>query len=258
MARSVLVDTTRCIGCRGCQGACKAWNERSVKKTAMHGSYTNPTELNSECFTNVRFVERKQAGAPAWNFVKKQCLHCENPACASVCPVAALQKIPEGPVAYDYDRCIGCRYCMLACPFEVPKYEWERLLPAVQKCSFCAERIRDGLPPACVKTCPTRTMFYGTREEVLAEARRRIANSPGKYIDHIYGLKEAGGTSWLYISSVPFPELGLSLDVPHQSLPNLTWAYIAHIPWVIGLVAVAGIGSWLVTRRDEAGKEDKP
>jgi formate dehydrogenase iron-sulfur subunit len=256
MAKSVLVDMTRCIGCRGCQIACKAWNERSARRTVMNGSFTNPTDLNSDCFTHVRFVENGNGKTPVWSFVKNQCFHCQNPACASVCPVAAFRKSDDGPVTYDYDRCIGCRYCMLACPFQVPKYEWEKLLPAVQKCTFCAERIQDGLLPACIKTCPTKTMFFGKREEVVAEAKRRIGGSPGKYVNHVYGMEEAGGTSWLYLSNVPFQELGFNMNVPKYELPGLTWSYISSIPAVIGVVLAAGIGSWFVTRRQEVKEKE--
>lgn len=257
MANSVLIDMTRCIGCRGCQVACKAWNDRSVKKTVMNGNFTNPPELSSECYTHVRFVEKGVGGQPVWSFVKKQCLHCQTPACASVCPVGALRKTPEGPVTYEFERCFGCRYCMLACPFQIPKYEWEKVLPAVQKCTFCADRVKDGLVPSCIKTCPTKTMFFGSREEVIGEAKRRINGHPGKYVNYIYGKEEAGGTSWLYISNVPFQELGFDMNVPQYKLPDLTWSYISSIPVVIGAVFVAGIGSWYATRRQEVQEKEK-
>ncbi len=256
-SKGVLVDLTRCIGCRGCQVACKSWNERSVKKTEMYGNFTNPRETNSECFTNVRFVEQEKDGAPVWSFVKNQCLHCKNPACVSVCPVAALKKTKEGPVTYDFSRCIGCRYCMLACPFYMPKYEWEKSKPWVRKCTFCSDRIKAGLAPACVKVCPTNTLTFGDHDDVLKEANRRISNSPGKYVNHIYGKDEAGGTSWIYISGTPFEALGFNKDVPSIELPSLTWAYISKIPAVIGVVLTAGAVSWAITRRmNNSGKEE--
>jgi formate dehydrogenase iron-sulfur subunit len=251
MAKSVLIDLTRCIGCRGCQVACKEWNERSVKKTTMNGNFTNPPELNSECFTHIRYVEQEKADQPIWSFVKNQCLHCKNPACASVCPVEALKKTKGGPVTYDFSRCIGCRYCMLACPFYIPKYEWEKVIPWVRKCTFCADRINAGLVPACVKVCPTNTMLYGEYDDVLKEANTRITNNPGKYVKHIYGKDEAGGTSWMYISGVPFESIGFNMNIPHQKLPDLTWAYINKIPSVIGVVLAAGALSWVITRRNK-------
>ena len=257
MAKSVLIDLTRCIGCRSCQIACKEWNERSVKPTTMTGNFTNPPELNSECFTRIKFVEQEKEALPVWNFVKDQCLHCKNPACASVCPVEALKKTKEGPVTYNFSRCIGCRYCMLACPFYIPKYEWEKAVPWVRKCTFCSDRIAAGLVPACVKVCPTNTMLYGEYDEILKEANKRMTDSPGKYVNHIYGKDEAGGTSWLYISPVPFESLGFNMNVPKIELPDLTWAYIKKIPAVIGVVLTAGVISWVITRRNEnMGKEE--
>jgi formate dehydrogenase iron-sulfur subunit len=254
MGKGVLVDLTKCIGCRGCQIACKEWNERSVKKTTMLGTYTNPPALNSECYTHIRFYEHEQDGPPVWSFVKYQCLHCEHPACAAACPVKALAKTRNGPVTYDYDRCIGCRYCMVACPFHVPKYEWESTRPWVQKCTFCSERIKDDMVPACIKTCPTGTMAYGERKEMLAEGQRRIADAPGKYVQHIYGEKEAGGTSWMYISAVPLEKTGFNMHIASMPLPDLTWAYIAKIPAVAGIVIAGGALSWVITRRNNQGK----
>ncbi|MDH4232930.1 MAG: 4Fe-4S dicluster domain-containing protein [Nitrospirota bacterium] len=251
MAKSVLVDLTRCIGCRGCQIACKEWNERSVKKTEMYGNFTNPPELNSECFTHIRYIEQEKDGMPVWSFVKDQCLHCKNPACASVCPVEALKKTENGPVTYNFSRCIGCRYCLLACPFYIPKYEWEKTVPWVRKCTFCSDRIAADMTPACIKVCPSNTMFYGEYEDVLKEAENRITGNPGKYVKHIYGKDEAGGTSWLYISAMPFESLGFNMDIPAQKLPDLTWSYISKIPAVIGVVLTAGAISWVITRRNK-------
>ena len=251
MSKGVLVDLTRCIGCRGCQVACKEWNEQKARKTSFNGDFTNPIKLSSDCYTRIRFHEQEQSGQPVWSFIKNQCLHCKEPACVSVCPVSALKKTEAGPVVYEYDRCIGCRYCMMACPFHIPKYEWESAHPWVQKCTFCSERINDGMIPACIKTCPTGTMFYDDHDAVLAEARKRMAASPGKYVNHIYGLEEAGGTAWMYISDVPFADLGFRMNVPNYPLPNLTWEYISHIPALFGVTFVAGLGAWLITRRNE-------
>jgi formate dehydrogenase iron-sulfur subunit len=251
MAKATLIDLTRCIGCRGCQVACKEWNERSVKKTALTGNFTNPPELNSETFTHIRYVEDDKSDLPAWSFVKNQCLHCKKPACASVCPVEALKKTEAGPVTYTFERCIGCRYCMLACPFYIPKYEWEKAIPWVRKCTFCADRIQEGMVPACIKVCPTNTMVYGEYDDIMKEANTRLANNPGNYVNHIYGKDEAGGTSWIYLSAVPFESLGFNLNVPNTALPDLTWAYISKIPAVIGVVLTAGAISWAITRRNQ-------
>jgi len=217
----------------------------------MSGDFTNPRELNSETYTNIRYVEQEKEDLPVWNFIKNQCLHCKSPACASVCPVEALKKTEAGPVTYTFERCIGCRYCMIACPFYIPKYEWEKAVPWVRKCTFCSDRIAAGMVPACIKVCPTNTMVYGEYDDVMKEANSRIANHPGKYVNHIYGKDEAGGTSWVYLSAVPFASLGFNMNVPNRNLPDLTWAYISKIPAVIGVVLTAGAVSWAITRRNQ-------
>jgi formate dehydrogenase iron-sulfur subunit len=140
---------------------------------------------------------------------------------------------------------------MLACPFYIPKYEWEKAVPWVRKCTFCADRIASDMVPACIKVCPTNTMLYGEYDDIMKEATTRIANNPGKYINHIYGKDEAGGTSWLYLSAVPFESLGFNMNVPGKALPDLTWAYISKIPAVIGVVLTAGAISWAITRRNQ-------
>jgi len=254
MGKAVLVDLTRCIGCRGCQVACKEWNGRAARKTSFHGEFTNPAALSSDCYTRIEFVETEKKGAPAWNFVKSQCLHCKDPACVSACPVGALTKSASGPVEYTFNKCIGCRYCMMACPFDIPKYEWSSAQPWVQKCSFCAERILDGMEPACIKTCPTGAMYYNEYDNVVSEARKRIAASAGKYVDHIYGLNEVGGTSWMYVSDVPFDKLGFKTNLPAFALPSLSWTMLSSLPVkVLGLVALLAVVAY--TRNKENRKE---
>jgi formate dehydrogenase iron-sulfur subunit len=239
MTKSVLVDLTRCIGCRGCQVACKEWNVKQADKTTFKGDFTNPAKLSRDCYTRIRFVETEQNGRFAWNFVKNQCMHCAEPACAAACPVGALTKTRLGPVAYEFDKCIGCRYCMVACPFSIPKYEWGSISPAVQKCTFCAERIRDNMLPACVKTCPTGAMFFDDHDKVVAEAQKRVSGDSTKYFDHIFGLNEAGGTNWLYISDEPFDALGFQKNIPDVALASFTWPVLSTIPQkVVGIVAV--------------------
>ncbi len=255
--KGVLVDLTRCIGCRGCQVACKSWNDRSVVPTKNVGTFTNPPQLNAETYTHIRYLEAEKEGQPVWSFVKDQCMHCKEPACASVCPVGALRKTAEGPVTYNFERCIGCRYCMLACPFYIPKYEWNKAVPWVRKCTFCSDRMADGKVPACIKVCPTNTMFYGTIDEVAGEAEKRMRDNPGKYVPHIYGKNEAGGTSWIYLSAIPFETLGFNTRIVNAPYPDMTWKYISKIPSVIGLVIVSGAVTWAITRRMNAEKGDK-
>ena len=254
MPKSVLVDLTRCIGCRGCQVACKSWNEMSVVKTTVTGSFENPPAMSEHCYTRIRYQESEAGGVPVWNFVKEQCLHCKEPACASACPVGALVKTKSGAVTYDFDKCIGCRYCMVACPFEIPKYEWSKAQqPWVKKCTFCAERQADNLTPACVKTCPTGALLFGEAEEVLAVAKQRVAT--GKYNGEIYGEKEAGGTSWIYIADRPFAEIGFNTKVPKEALPPLTWSSLSKIPMeIVGFVAVLGGLAWIRNRDTKGGE----
>jgi formate dehydrogenase iron-sulfur subunit len=150
-------------------------------------------------------------------------MHCESPTCASVCPVGAFRKDPAGPVVYDGTRCIGCRYCIMACPFDVPKYQWDRAVPLVQKCSLCAGRIAGGRGPACAEVCPTGATQFGERPALVAEARKRLAAEPAKYTGRIFGLEEVGGTSVLMLAGVPFGQLGIRAVERREALPLLTW-----------------------------------
>jgi formate dehydrogenase iron-sulfur subunit len=166
--------------------------------------------------------------------------------------VGAFRKTALGPVVYDESRCIGCRYCMLACPFQVPAYTWASRLPVVKKCDLCFERQQAGLPTACAEACPTGATISGERDELIAEARRRIAENPGQYYDRIYGIEEVGGTSVLFLSAVPFEELGLRTDLPRDPLPLLTWQALSHVPDIVlvGTVLLGGVW-WITHRREE-------
>jgi formate dehydrogenase iron-sulfur subunit len=258
MSAGVLVDLVRCMGCRSCQVACKAWNDNAGEITLCLGCYDNPPDYSADTWSLIQFNEVELGSDLHWVFIKRQCFHCEHPACASACPVQALHKQENGPVVYDAGRCIGCRYCMVACPFHVPRTDFNEVLPLIEKCTFCADRLSEGLEPACVKACPTDALVFGEREELIAEARRRIAARPGKYIDHIYGEHEAGGTSWMYLSSVPFSMLGDAFpDVGKEPVPELSEA-LATFGTPIALLAVAGAlaGVYSITKRraEQAGE----
>lgn len=214
MSKGILIDTTRCIGCRSCQVACKSWNCLPGLPSVFSETGTNPRYLSGNTFTRIIFLETvNREGMLEWNFVKRQCMHCNEPACASVCPVGALIKREDGPVVYDDSRCIGCRYCMMACPFQIPKFQWESKSPLIRKCTFCADRIDIGLMPACAATCPTQALLFGDRSDLIYEAWRRINTHPTKYVHHVYGEKTVGGTSKLYLTSVPFSQLGLEVGL---------------------------------------------
>jgi formate dehydrogenase iron-sulfur subunit len=240
---SVLVDLTRCIGCRACENACRVRQKRPPLPTGRVGYGPGEGRLS---FTSWTFVDfREVQGAPAAKTVfpvKRQCMHCVDAACVSACPVAALHKTPRGSVVYTASRCIGCRYCMIACPFKVPRYEWnEGLTPRVGKCDFCDDRVASGASPACVMACPTGTLKFGTRTNILREAQARMQVNPGRYVS-MYGDKVVGGTSWIYLSDVPMEQLGFRVDLPEVALPSLTWASLGRVPVVVVTLGIVLAG----------------
>jgi formate dehydrogenase iron-sulfur subunit len=217
---AMLYDATVCVGCNACTMACRQWNG-TTPETDARQLYDAPTELSADTFTLIQLYKGENGEA---SFVKRQCMHCVDPACVSGCPVHALQKTSDGPVIYNLDRCIGCRYCQYVCPFHVPRFEWDvARFPVVAKCHFCYEsRIQKGIGgPACADRCPTGALIWGKRGDLLAEARKRISENPGKYVDHIYGEDDAGGTSVLYLSAVPFENLGLE-DLGTRPIPEVS------------------------------------
>jgi formate dehydrogenase iron-sulfur subunit len=191
-------------------------------------------------------------------FVRRFCMHCQVPTCASVCPVGALHKTAAGPVVYDADKCMGCRYCMMACPFGVPRYEWKVALPKVKKCTMCAPRQAKGQQPACTEVCPVQAGIFGERDDLLNEAEKRLRDEPAKYFHHIYGKEEVGGTSVLYLSAVPFEQLGLPANLPTDPLPVLTYRVLSKIPYVVSLGGLLLGGIWWITnRREEVAEAEK-
>ncbi len=256
MSKAVLVDTVKCIGCRGCQVACKGWNELPAVTTDNKGSYENPPQFSANTFTRVKFKELWYKNKFHWVFTKVQCMHCEYPGCAEACLVGALQKTEEGPVIYDENKCIGCRYCMVACPFGVPTFEWDEPLPWIRKCTFCFNRQGAGMEPACVKACPSGALKFGERDELIAEARERIETYPDKYIDHIYGENEAGGTSWLYLSPVPFDELGFPTLSSTPVTVNTERAIGAVPPVVVTVAALMSAVYWIARRKKKLEQEN--
>jgi formate dehydrogenase iron-sulfur subunit len=234
MSVGLLFDATRCIGCGACSAACKEQNELPL-----------PIEENTTAYT---WTVVEKSGD---TFVRRMCMHCLTPTCVSVCPVGAMQKTSNGPVVYDADKCIGCRYCIMACPFGVPKYQWDRPVPIVGKCVLCAERVGAGKQTACAAVCPTGATLFGSRDELVREARARIAAAPDRYVDHIYGLEEAGGTSVLMLAGVPFAQLGLPARLPDEPLPMLTWQVLSRVPDFVVLAAAFLYGVHWITKRRE-------
>lgn len=262
--KGMLYDGTRCIGCRGCQVACKQWNKLPAEQTSFFAGpgYQNPRRLSAKTWSLIQYetVEDKRK-CKDFVFLKRQCMHCKEPSCVSACLVKALRKTPEGPVVYDESKCMGCRYCMVACPFDVPGFEYEKAIPSIRKCNFCYERQQHGEIPACAKACPTRAIRFGDREELLDEAKTRIYRNPGRYVHHVYGEYEAGGTSLLYLSDVPFETFGLP-KIEHLGtigLPSLTQDFLGLVPLVIIVWGGFLGGLQLLTRRREeiAAAEDE-
>ena len=260
MSKAILIDTTRCIDCQRCVVACKLVN--GLLKTSRSGFSTTDALRNLTPDTDLPMDEGgdEQLSAHALNvvqthgnvFVRRFCMHCQDPTCVSVCPVGAFRKTPSGPVVYAEERCMGCRYCMMACPFGVPRYEWDKVLaPRVKKCTMCAPRQAKGLKPACTEVCPAQAGIFGEREELLREAESRLSQEPGKYFQHIYGEGEAGGTSVLYLSAVPFDALGLPANLPHDALPTYTWHVLSEIPKLVTLGGALLGGIWWITKRRE-------
>lgn len=235
MSNALLYDATLCIGCKACEEACATEN----------GLPYDPTVAKLEQTSSTKYTAVLGRGE-AW--MRKMCMHCQDPTCASVCPVGALEKTALGPVTYDESKCMGCRYCMVACPFSVPKYEWGKLLPRVRKCDMCSKRVAAGRPTACAEICPTGATKFGEREALIREARERIEQEPGKYVNHIYGLNEVGGTSVLLLSAVPFASFEYP-DYHDQALPLLTYRVLTRIPDVVVLGSVLLGGIWWITQR---------
>ena len=248
MSKAMLTDLTRCIGCRSCQVACKQWNGLPAETTRQTGTYENPPRLSAKTWTWVQVREVEYNGKLVWSFARRQCMHCEEPACAAACIVGALRKTAEGPVVYDDYKCIGCRYCTLACPFGVPTFDWDKAVPYIHKCEMCADRQAAGMVPACAKACPTGAIAFGERDELLQEARARIQAHPDKYVDHIYGETEVGGTSMLYISNVPFDKIGF-LSLGPEPIPRYANVAMAAVPPAILVVSAAMGGIYWITKR---------
>ena len=253
----VLFDATRCIGCRKCELACNEVNGLPAPDKKFDDLTVLDTKRRTDEKTYTVVNKFQGKGAPV--FVKKQCNHCLEPACASACFVRAFKKEPNGAVSYDASVCVGCRYCMVACPFEIPAYEYsEPLTPRVMKCTLCAPRLAEGKLPGCVERCPKEALTFGPREEIIKIARARIAAYPDRYVDHIYGETEMGGTSWMYISGEPFSEIGMREDLGTKSAPELTAGALASVPIVVGLWPVLLGGIYAVSKRkDKIANEEK-
>jgi formate dehydrogenase iron-sulfur subunit len=258
----VLVDTTVCIGCRNCEWACKtahnmpAGNIDDYKNKSILKNMRRPDE---HALTVINQYDNDQNPMLPYD-VKIQCMHCDHPACVSACIVGALSKQENGSVVWDTDKCIGCRYCMVACPFQIPSFEFDKALnPHIKKCDFCFDRTKEGKLPACVEICPVEAITYGPRNDLVKVARERIKNNPDRYVNHIYGEYEVGGTSWIYLAGTDFSNLAfpkLSNNPAPGVSESIQHAIFAYFVPPISLYALLGGIMW-ITRRKKSVEESE-
>jgi formate dehydrogenase iron-sulfur subunit len=241
---AVLIDVTRCVGCGNCQRACGTANDLTPTDEQL-------SALGAQTYT---VIERYDVTGGKQRSVKRQCMHCLHPACVSACTVGALHKSPEGVVALDSTKCIGCRYCQYACPFGVPKFDWQSTLGLVSKCQSCLDRLRQGQAPACTAACPSGALKAGKRGDLLTEAHARIRSTPGTYINHIYGEHEVGGTNRLYISDVPFDQLGFP-TLGAEPAPRYAEAVMTRTPVIAAGVAILATGLYTAIGQQGGGRQ---
>ncbi len=249
MTVAILTDTTKCIGCHECVIACKKTNGLQLD---IPRRWDLDDGLTARNWTSI--VE-----GPNHRFVRKQCRHCLEPACVSACPVAALQKTELGPVVYDSNKCMGCRYCMMACPYGIPRYDWDQAIPYVRKCILCYGLIRTGGEPACTRACPTKATIFGDLDQLIAEAHRRIREESGPYINKVWGEHEVGGTLVLYISDVDLSFLTHGKALGEKPVPETTAAAMNAVPFAFTgvLAAMAGV-NWIIGRRMKVMESEGP
>ena len=248
-SNAVLTDLTLCIGCRKCEEACSQVNSLPAPAPLDDRSiFQQKRRTHADSFTVVN--QYSVDGRDVYR--KMQCMHCLEPACATACFVRAFTKNPDGSVTYDPTLCVGCRYCMVSCPFNIPAYTYDKVLsPVVRKCTMCHDRQMEGKLPGCVEACPTGALIFGKRRELLAIARKRIADNPDRYIDHIYGEHEMGGTAWLTISGVDFSKVGMREDLGTRAAAEYTTGVLGALPMVVGFWPVVLGGAYLMNRRKE-------
>lgn len=263
-ALGLLYDATRCIGCKACVVACKKVNHLAADTRVYgEGLYDAPDGLSEFSKTVIQLYKEDDKQS----FVKKQCMHCVDPACVNGCMIGALTKGEHGIVWWQADRCVGCRYCEIACPFNVPKFEWSKRAPNIVKCELCRDRLAEGKEPGCTEVCPRQAVIYGPRKQLLEEAHRRLANDPDRYFQKVYGENDLGGTQVLYLSKaeIPFEKLGFRFS-NEESVPSVQRS--VHHGIYQGFVAPAALYSALAivmfrNRRQRAGgetltEEEKP
>lgn len=247
MRAAILTDVTKCIGCEQCVIACKKANRLANDVPRRWDADDGLTARNWTAIVR----------GPQQSFARKQCRHCLEPACVSACPVGAMRRTEIGAVVYDATKCMGCRYCMMACPYGIPRYDWDAAVPYVRKCILCYERIRSGQQPACTEACPKQATIFGDRDALLAESHRRIAEKPDVYINKVWGETEAHGSSVLYVSNVDLSFLTGGQAIATAALPEKTAAAMGAVPYTFcGVLAVMATVNWVIARRMKLQKEN--
>jgi len=222
--KGFLVDTARCIGCRSCQVACKQWNKLDADKTTNKGTFENPRDLTPALYNRIRFVEQADdKGAMSWRFLNERCMHCGDAGCMKVCPSpGALYRTKDGIVAYNKEKCISCKYCVSACPFNIPRYDKDE---RVSKCHLCLDRISGGMTPACAKACPTETLKFGNRSELIARATAAKKT--------LYGENDLNGLGVVYALEGPPGQYGLPVN-PSIPLSIFLWKDVIKPLGILG------------------------
>ncbi len=247
--RGILYDSTRCVGCQECERACAKAHDLPEPKDEVKTGVVRKTSETQRCVVNMCQTSKGEI------MVRNQCMHCSEPACATACLTKAMYKTKEGPVIWRGEKCMGCRYCMVSCPFDVPKFEYHSSNPKIQKCDMCYDRIIKNEKPVCVENC-SDALVAGTRTELIAEARKRIAANPENYVDVIFGENVAGGTGYIYLSPVPFNELGFNTSLQNSSYPALTKGYLYSVPAVFVLLPTFLLGIHEATKSIQNNKTD--
>lgn len=237
----ILYDSNICIGCQACEKACAKAHDFPVPEDKPEAGVLRKTSESQRCVINSYETPEGEV------YVRNQCMHCNEPACVAACLTQAMHKTKEGPVIWREEKCMGCRYCMISCPFDVPKFDYQSTNPKIQKCDMCYDRIINGEVPVCVETCGD-ALFFGTRRELIAEARRRIAEWPEMYLENIYGERTAGGTGYLYLAPVAPDELGFDARIQNASYPSLTKSFLFSVPAVDVLVPSLLLGIHAATK----------
>lgn len=256
----VLVDFTRCIGCRSCEAACNKVNNLPEPDLPFDdvSVFEHKRRTHEKSRTVVNRYEVEGHEEPI--FRKIQCNHCAEPGCLSSCFVNAYTKTDTGAVTYNGKVCVGCRTCMIACPFYIPAYSYSSVLnPLIVKCTMCYDtRLVDGKPPGCVEACPTNVMTLGKREDLIFMAHQRIRLNPGKYVNHLYGEKEVGGTAWMYLSPVPFEELGFDTTIGEKPIFGYVKEFLSIVPMVLTIWPALFSGFYLLaTRKGKLNQQEQ-